>query len=470
MSPEQQRILNIDSDVPTLVKGGPGTGKSTLALYRVERLIKSGVKKILFTTHTNTLVECSQQLLHSLLRRPPQELGVEVDIVDNIARKYYTEANGEPIIAPNEQLLLCLKSAISSVELRPEHLKKINELGSSYLLEEILMVIEARGIENRTRYRETPRWGRKHPLRRNIRDAIWSIYRKWQELLDNAGLISIEQLRRKALEIVVDQMKDKPKPYDAIIIDEAQDLSPVTLKFLAQLVSSYRGLYLTADTQQSLYQRSFSWDHIQANIKFTGKTHILRRSFRNTSQIGKACVEILESMEINNFSNSKGEKPSIILTDDLREQSRLIRQYFEKAAQNFRLPLYSSGVILTPSSDYGKLLAHYLNYNNTPAEYIESQDINLSKRCIKILNLYSAKGLEFPFVVVVGLQEGLLPKSTEHIPAEDHEEFVSQEHRLFYVGCTRAMQSLLVIGSQSSPSRFIKPLISNPFWQLEAVQ
>jgi superfamily I DNA/RNA helicase len=471
LSKKQQKLLDIESNVPTLIKGGAGTGKSILAIYRVEKLIQSGVKKILFTTHTNTLVDYSQQLLHSLLRKPPQQLGVEVDLVDNLAQKYYRQVHGEPTIASEKCLLFCLESAIDSLELKDSHLKAlkaISKLGHPYLLEEILIVIEARGIETLDHYRQVKRYGRKYPLQNEMREVIWSIYQKWQEILSGAGLTTIEQIRRKAL-VIADQLKDKP--YDAVIIDEAQDLSPVALKFLTKLVSSQKGIYLVADTQQSLYQRSFAWEHLQTSIDFSGKTHVLRQSFRNTALIGKACSEILSSNEIDQFPVLEGENPTIILTDDLLQQTQLIKQFLERAALKYRLPLYSSSVILTPDPDYGKLIAQQLSVMGIPAEYVESQHLDLSKRCIKILSLHSAKGLEFPLVAVVGLKEGLLPRSTKKIPQEEREEIIKQEHRLFYVGCSRAMRSLLVLGSKANPSQFIQPLVSNPYsyWQMEGV-
>ena len=58
---------------PTQITGGPGTGKSTVALYRVQSLIQNLHKMgqptplILFTTYTNALVKSSEQLLQQLL-------------------------------------------------------------------------------------------------------------------------------------------------------------------------------------------------------------------------------------------------------------------------------------------------------------------------------------------------------------------------------------------------------------------
>src|SRR5438874_842965 len=74
LSPEQEKYVTwgMNASGPTLLKGGPGTGKSTIALYRVRSLVQKLRKKgrdefrILFTTYTNALVNSSQQLLQQL--------------------------------------------------------------------------------------------------------------------------------------------------------------------------------------------------------------------------------------------------------------------------------------------------------------------------------------------------------------------------------------------------------------------
>ena len=78
-----------------------------------------------------------------------------------------------------------------------------------------------------------------------------------------------------------------------------------------------------------------------------------------------------------------------------------------------------------------------------------------------MLTLHSAKGLEFPVVVLAGLEEGLFPHSRS---AEDEEE-LEEERRLCYVGMTRARSRLVLTGAArrrvfgeykaSEPSRFI---------------
>ena len=80
---------------------------------------------------------------------------------------------------------------------------------------------------------------------------------------------------------------------------------------------------------------------------------------------------------------------------------------------------------------------------------------------IWLMTLHSAKGLEFPTVVIAGLEEGLFP----HARASEDEAELNEERRLCYVGMTRARTRLILTGAArrrvfgeyqaSRPSRFI---------------
>ncbi len=62
---------------------------------------------------------------------------------------------------------------------------------------------------------------------------------------------------------------------------------------------------------------------------------------------------------------------------------------------------------------------------------------------ITLSTLHAAKGLEFPAVFIVGVEEGLTPYG-----AEDDPETIAEEQRLFYVGMTRAERLLYLVNSQ----------------------
>ncbi|MBR6166412.1 UvrD-helicase domain-containing protein [Candidatus Saccharibacteria bacterium] len=104
------------------------------------------------------------------------------------------------------------------------------------------------------------------------------------------------------------------------------------------------------------------------------------------------------------------------------------------------------------------------------AALMSSSDEDAGKDAVTLMTLHAAKGLEFPVVFLVGLEEGLLP----HVRSMDESaEDVEEERRLTYVGMTRAMQELFLSFANSRfmfggrtynfPSRFLNDLGFNPY-------
>lgn len=103
------------------------------------------------------------------------------------------------------------------------------------------------------------------------------------------------------------------------------------------------------------------------------------------------------------------------------------------------------------------------------AALLSSADESAGDNVVSLMTLHAAKGLEFPVVFMVGLEEGLFPSSRSDNSLEELEE----ERRLAYVGMTRAMQELFLTfaGSRYSfggrnynaPSRFLLELGYEPY-------
>ncbi|HEU4328369.1 MAG TPA: 3'-5' exonuclease [Roseiflexaceae bacterium] len=470
----QQQILATAGDGPALVKGGPGTGKSVLALYRVRLLVEQGRTPVLFTTYTNALVGYSRQLLEQLLGAPPEGRGVQVATVDSLAFRLYARHYGPPVFATEGQLLAALERALEQADIpaanvfdRRARLETLRRLPPAYLLAELLEVIEARGVATREEYLVLERRGRTTPLRAPAREALWAVYQAWVTELDRQGLTCWERLRRHALALAQEQPE---RPFRALVVDEAQDLSPVALRFLLALVESPRALYLTADASQSLYGRGWSWRQIHADLDLRGRTLLLRRNYRNTAEISAACAAILrgtgagdEESIAQETAAHHGSPPALVLSVDDEAEARALRAFFTAAARRFRLPVHS-GTVLCHSQAAGQRLAARLSRLGLPAEFMTGKQIDLRKPVLKVLTLHAAKGLEFPFVAVTRLEDGALPHSLADLPEDERPAALDQQRRLFYVGCSRAMRALLVCGSASLPSPFLAALES-PLWQ-----
>ena len=120
--------------------------------------------------------------------------------------------------------------------------------------------------------------------------------------------------------------------------------------------------------------------------------------------------------------------------------------------------------------ELGAALADYeeVNPNGQISQWL--QDISLtgseaeSSSGVSLMTLHSAKGLEFPRVYIVGVEDGLLP----HTNSMDYAEDLEEERRLFYVGMTRARQHLTLTSARkrrvyqnwmaNSPSRFLSEI------------
>ena len=113
------------------------------------------------------------------------------------------------------------------------------------------------------------------------------------------------------------------------------------------------------------------------------------------------------------------------------------------------------------SSKKAKGLQHFLDEIALVADK-DDDDIS-KKKGVCLITLHAAKGLEFPIVYLVGLEEGILPHSRSV-----QEGTRDEERRLLYVGITRAMKSLTMTYCHSrkkygekqpcQPSTFIKEL------------
>jgi len=181
-----------------------------------------------------------------------------------------------------------------------------------------------------------------------------------------------------------------------------------------------------------------SYTKTRADEKLKEFTKLIRNFQKNTTSIENLTISILKetgylsALELENTDESKSR------IENINEFINVIIEFENENADN-------------TLADFLENLALVTDLDNVE----EEQDVVL------LMTLHTAKGLEFPVVFLVGMEEGLFPSRLSMMDELEIEE----ERRLCYVGITRAKQFLFltcarsrtVFGSTSysSPSRFL---------------
>jgi superfamily I DNA/RNA helicase/mRNA-degrading endonuclease RelE of RelBE toxin-antitoxin system len=476
---EQEKYVTwaVNASGPTLLKGAPGTGKSTVALYRVKNLIaslqKAGVQqpRILFTTYTNALVNFSKQLLESLLGDDVQY--VDVRTADAIAREIFVSNGANPKIATSPDLKRLMGTAISAVRRSADgnqlqqqaRTQLLTRLTADYLVEEVNSVIEARCIRTLDEYLLAGRAGRLIPLNKTQRSAVWEVRQVFLKLLAGQGLITWQRIRSIALNMVM----NGTDRYDAVVIDEAQDIEPNALRLLVTLCREPKRLFITADANQSIYGSSFRWADVHDDLRFQGRTGVLKTNHRTTKEIAEASRSYLANGSLDEEQSDhtyvhNGAQPAVRSVGILRDEAELLVRFLKEATKELRLGL-SACAILVPTEKAGKEIAGSLTHLGLNTEFMTGKTLQLNANHVKVITLKSAKGLEFPIVALAGFlgaQYPMIPQGTQDLAVT---EIMTRERRTMFVGMTRSMRALLLIVPNESTSPLLDGF-DQDYWNL----
>ncbi|MCX7623245.1 MAG: AAA family ATPase [Thermomicrobium sp.] len=274
----QREVLRTiaENEGPFVVTGAAGTGKTLVAVRALEEFARKleGSEpdaQFLFVTYTRTLVEFSRALMRTSLS-PPVRLRTKVETLDGLVRELCNDIPSESILR-DDQARSWLQSARNQAFARPlspdpqrdqRLAASLRGITDDYLLSEITEVIVGRGLTRLDEYLNADRSGRRRPLQRVQREAIWVLYETLTDLLRAENLFLAQELRQLALDRVLSD--PELRRYHAVVVDEVQDLSLVALRLLRALCLDPRRLLFAGDEQQSIYLRCFGWQRVVQDL------------------------------------------------------------------------------------------------------------------------------------------------------------------------------------------------------------
>ena len=472
LNEEQQSYVNIRATGPVLIKGVAGSGKTTIGLYRAHELIESQSaqqsffdanckRKILLITYTSTLATALKKLYEELYCGIPET--VTIRTYDSWMLEQLRTAGIWRNPADYKTRCQLMLQAQREAALSHPSDTVLTQRPVDFLLSEIDDVIRARRINSLDEYKEIERTGRGIRLdRERHRPIVWEIYRRYQQSLYDRGVFDWKDLPRLV------QHYCKPLPqYDAVIIDEAQDLSPSHLFLATQLLPNYddsRTLTLLADPAQSIYYRGIPWKDAGINVT-GGRTRLLAKNYRNTVQILEAAKPIVEGckdlLDIDEYippaSTEKiGAKPILAQHISWSKRDRFLIEEIMKLCQNGQYRLSDIAILSRNKGLLTKYIQKEFMSRDIPCHYFQDESFDIFENEVKLITMHSAKGLEFPVVFLIGLSDQYMPYIRQDSDTKYEDEL--QERKLFYVSMTRAAERLYLLHPQRDRCRFLRDL------------
>ncbi|MGN6102840.1 MAG: 3'-5' exonuclease, partial [Devosia sp.] len=456
LHPSQRGIVERDFSGPARVAGAAGTGKTVVALHRVQRIIRSNPDaRVLLTTFSRPLAESLDAKLKLLLGSGNALFErVSIGAFDDIAAQLYALATGrKPHMVARETLQAMLAKAAEEAE--------VNEVTPQFLHSEWTHVIDAWQIETADAYGNVPRMGRKNRLGPRQRERLWRVFGTVRDRLRSRGLMTEASLFGATAELY----RDRPeKPFTHIVVDEAQDLGVAALRFLAAIAPPAPGaLFFAGDLGQRIFQQPFSWKGLGVDVR--GRSSTLRVNYRTSHQIRRAAdrllpdsirdVDGLEDRRFGTISVFDGPEPEIIVAADQDgEAAEVVARLRGALTDGFASG--EIGVFVRSPAQLPRAMAAVEAAGMRARTLLDRGAAD--PETVLVGTMHLAKGLEFRLVIVMACDEGVLPLAERvREVADDFEldEVLATERQLLYVAATRARDRLILSATRPA-SEFLE--------------
>jgi hypothetical protein len=458
LHPAQRQLVERKYSGPARVSGSAGTGKTIVAIHRAVHLARSnGKARILLTTYSKTLAHNLRLKLGCLVAGAPEVASrIEVKPITAVGHDLYTKAFGQPNMATDSVVSSLLSTAA-------------REEGASFsplfLKSEWEDVVDAWQVKSWEEYSGVQRLGRKTRVGPKQRESMWRIFERVRKGLAERKMVTWAGLFDRLGDNLLEA---KQKPFDHIVVDEAQDLSVAEARFLARLAAERPdGLFFAGDLGQRIFQQPFSWKSLGLDVR--GRSFILRINYRTSHQIRGAADRLLPGQVSDVDGNVENRKGTISVFEGPAPEVRVLpsRDAERDAIANWISVRLAEGL---KAEEIGVFVRSEVELPRarSAVKAAKLKSFELDGRtepetgCVAIGTMHLAKGLEFRAVVVMACDDEVIPSQqrVEGVTDEtDLEEVYDTERHLLYVACTRARDHLLVSAVEPG-SEFLSDLMT----------
>lgn len=453
LHPAQRKLVEGDYSGPTRVGGGPGTGKTIVALHRVKHLVDQlgpGIDRpILLTTFNRNL---AADLRARLLTLGGEQILSRVDIVtiDKLASRVVGDAG-----------LGAGRRVIDDDRAVQEWNDLLFELGATkweaeFLHAEWSQVILGQVLNSRADYFRARRPGRGRALTRADRDEVWQLAERLAMRLEEKGVWTWRQVAATAAWAEKERADQAAETnngyrYRHVIVDEAQDLNAAHWKMLRAMVAPARNdMFIVGDTHQRIYENYVTLGSLGINIR--GRSSRLTRCYRTTRQILATGLELLTGETYDDLDGGEENLAGYrSLLHGLLPVLRGLRTWAEErdaiAAQlrAWGPAVDGSIAVCLPTKEMVSEMVNRLEGEGIPAAEIGPDG---PKRAdgVHIGTMHRFKGLEYQRMILGGVCDGLVPRAgisayVDVDPVRYQRERARERSRLF-VAATRARDEL----------------------------
>lgn len=454
----QHKVIFLDSDRHHVVLGTAGTGKSTMAMLRADRLARSTTHNhgpVLVVTYNNTLVTYLRFLA------PVAQQSITIETYGKFARGYLATVGkmGYNQIAGPDAVRAYVAQAVAAAR-KAGHTNAILDRDLDWMVDEVHW-ISGMGLTTLDEYQDIDRIGRQTPLARGAaREAVWTVRDTYRATRTAKGFpydwYDIATVVKDTL-----AADSSARRYRHIIVDEGQDLSPEAIRSLVAAVAPGGSLTFFGDYHQAIYGQGLSWQ--RSGIDLRGRqVERFADNLRNTTQIANVAIAMTQSRYMTsadldlvrpNAPRAAGPMPTVVKCRDTAAEADYLREIARDASQDQSVAIlgrtWAEARRAAAGLDYTPLRESMGQWDEKPGLYLGAY--------------HSAKGLEFDAVLLPFLNDDTLPHS-DVLHAFDEAEACAREARLLYVAITRA-RSTLVMSHSGRLTRLLPD--NNGLWKEE---